>query len=261
MFKLNIKSSDILDNVKEKIKKKLEEDLKKTVQALGKTAVKKAEELSKQKLPKSLDKIYRDSIYIEQLSDTIVEVGIREEAFWIEHGRKKGFMDELLKGPNVKTSKEGNKYRVIPFEHSTKASPESSSEKKSEVEELKNFLKSQNVRYSKTRALALDESGSPRIGRIHSFDIKSMRDGKKKSVQNLSRNLQGVSVYQQQNPSTGRVERSIMTFRTITSDHKGNKWEHPGFTGKKILKETYKYIQEVWERELFPELKKKYEKQ
>ena len=61
MFKLNIKSSDILDNVKEKIKKKLEEDLKKTVQVLGKTAVKKAEELSKQKLPKSLDKIYRKS--------------------------------------------------------------------------------------------------------------------------------------------------------------------------------------------------------
>jgi hypothetical protein len=197
---------------------------------------------------------------MEQISDNITRIGIREEALWLEEGRSKGFMDELLKGPNVKTSKEGHKYRSIPFEHSTKVTDSMSDDKKEEIENLKKFLRSEGVGHSKTRALALDEKGSPRIGRIHSFDIKNMRDGKKKSAQKLSPNLQGVSVYQSENPKTGRVERSIMTFRTISEKHKGSKWEHPGRKGEKILDDTFKYVQGLWEKELLPELKKKYEK-
>lgn len=259
MLKLNIKSSDILKQVEDKVKKKLEEDVKNVTKALGQAAIKKAEEISKETLPKSLNNIYRENLYIEQLSDTIVEVGIREQALWIEEGRKGGFMDEMLKGPSVKTSKDGHKYRTIPMEHSTQSAPASSGDDM--VGELKKFLKSQGVRYSKTRALALDDNGSPRIGRIHSFNIKDMRDKGKKSAQNLSRNLQGLSIYQKKNPATGRVERSIMTFRVISENSKGTgKWEHPGRPAEKILDKTYEYIQQIWERELFPELKRKYEK-
>ena len=261
MLKLNIKSSDIAKELEDKIKKKLEKDMQDVVKTLGKSALKHAEELAQKQLPNSLNKIYKDNLYMEQISDTIIEVGIRKEALWIEEGRKGGFMEELLKGSNVKTSKEGHKYRSIPFEHSTQVSHQASSDKKEEVEQLKKFLKSEGIRYSKTRALALDDNGSPRIGRIHSFDIKAMRDGKKKSAQKLSPNLQGLSVYQRENPETGRVERSIMTFRTISEKHKGSKWEHPGRQGEKILDDTFKYVQELWERELFPELKSKYEKQ
>lgn len=261
MLELKIDISDIAKTIEEKIRKKLEEDVKKTIQTLGKSAIKHAEDLSQKKLPKSLDKIYRQNLYMEQISDVIVEVGIRKEALWIEEGRKGGFMEELLQGPGVKTSKDGHKYRSIPFEHSTQVSPTSSVDKKAEVEELKKFLKSEGIRYSKTRALELDEKGSPRIGKMHSFDIKSMREGKKKKIQNLSKNLQGISVYQRENPETGKVERSIMTFRTISDKHKDQgKWEHPGRKGEKILDDTFKYIQDLWEKELFPELKKKYEK-
>jgi hypothetical protein len=260
MIGLNIKTSDIARQLEDKIKKKLEKDVQSIIKTLGKTAVKHAESLADKQLPGSLKKIYKDNLYMEQISDNMIEVGIRHEALWIEEGRKKGFMDELLKGSNVKTAKDGSKYRPIPFEHSTQVSENASADKKQEVEDLKKFFKSQGIRYSKTRALAMDENGSPRIGRIHSFDIKNMRDGKKKSAQNLSKNLQGVSIYQRENPKTGRVERSIMTFRTISSKHRGEKWEHPGRKGEEILDETLKYVREVWERELFPELKNKYAK-
>jgi hypothetical protein len=261
MFILNIKTSDIKSELKKEIKEKLEKDIKSIIQTLGKSAIKHAEELAQKQLPNSLNKIYKDNLYMEQISDNIVEVGIRKEALWIEEGRKSGFMDELLKGSNVKISKDGHKYRSIPFEHSTKIEPKTSTNKKEEIEQLKKFLKSEGIRYSKTRALELDDKGSPRIGRIHSFDIKKMRDSNKKSAQKLSPNLEGLSVYQRENPQTGKVERSIMTFRTISEKHKETgKWEHPGRKGEKIIDDTFKYIQEMWEKELFPELKREYEK-
>jgi len=260
MLKLNIKSSDIVKELEEKIKKKLEKDMENVVKTLGKSALKHAEDLAQKQLPNSLSKIYKDNLYMEQISDTIVEVGIRSEALWIEEGRKGGFMDELLKGSNVKTSKEGHKYRVIPFEHSTEIKEEMSTDKKEEIQNLKNFLRSEGIRYSKSKALELDEKGNPRIGKIHSFDIKKMRDSNKQSVKNLTPNLQGLSVYQRENPKTGKVERSIMTFRVISEKHKGSKWEHPGREGEKILDDTFKYVEELWEREFLPELKRKYEK-
>lgn len=255
---LNIKSSEVIKEAEKKIKKQIEEDLKKSVKAIGSEAYKHAEKLSKEKLPKSLDNIYKENLYMQQISDNIVEIGIREEALWIEEGRKKGFMDELLKGSGVKTSKEGDKYRIIPFEHSMHTKSSSSS-KQDMVEELKSFFKSEGIRYHKTKGLELDEKGSPRIGRIQSFDIKDMRDKKKRSVKELSPNLQGVTIYQNENPETGKVERNVMTFRVISEKHKGTgKWEHPGRPGQKILDETYEHVKNMWEKEILPALKSKY---
>lgn len=260
-LKLNIKSSDVIKQTKEKLKERLEEDLKKAVQTLSKGAAKHAEKLAKEKLPKSLGSMYAENIYVEQLSDNISVVGIREQALWIEEGRKGGFMEELLtrkSGSDVKTDKEGNKYRIIPFEHSTGKDMTSSSEGQELVKELKNFLKSKGVNYSKNRGLELDEKGSPRIGKIRSFNAKDMK-GSKRNPSELSRNLQGVSVFQNMNKKTGKVERNIMTFRVISEKHRGSKWEHPGRPGEKILDEAYKWVEETWRKDILPELKKKYE--
>lgn len=263
MINFTIKSSDVIKSIEEKLKKRLEEDLKNVVKTLGDAAIKHAEKLSQENLPGSLSDIYKNNLYIEQISDNVVEVGIREEALFIEEGRKSGFMDELLtqkSGSDVKTSKEGHKYRIIPFEHSTSGKGTPSTEKDNMVSELKNFLRSQNVRYSKTRALEVDESGSPRIGKIHSFNIKDMKASKRKSVQGLSKNLQGVAVYQNENPQTGKVERNIMTFRVISEKSKDSgKWEHPGRPPENILDQTYEHIKGLWEKDILPELRKKYE--
>lgn len=255
-FKIDIKSSDVLEKAKETIKKNLEDDLKKVVKTLGSSALKHAEDIAKDNLPDSLNNIYKENLYIEQLSDNIVVVGVRPEALWIEEGRKSGFMDELLK--NGKTSKDGHKYQVIPFKKET-GRKNTSNSGEDLVNELKGFLKSQGIRYSKTRGLALDDKGSPRVGKIHSFNIKDLKGKKKQRVQDLSKNLQGLSIFQNYNEKTGRVERDIMTFRVISEKHRGTgKWEHPGRQGEKILEKTYEWIEKTWQREILPELQRKY---
>jgi hypothetical protein len=261
-LKLYIKSSDVLKEATEKVKKKIEDDLKNSVKVLGKGALKEAEKLAQENLPTSLENIYKDSLYIEELSENMVAIGVREDAEWIEKGRRGGFMEELLNrksGSEVKESKDGNKYRVIPFKHSTEISKKSSSGNEL-VNELKTFLRRQGVPYSKSRALALDENGSPRIGKIHSFNIMEMRNKGKKGAASLSRNLQGVSIFQNKNPITGKVERNIMTFRVISEKHRGSKWEHPGRNGEEILSKTFQWVQDTWQRDLLPELKRKYGK-
>ena len=255
-LKIDIKSSDVIKKAKENIKKKLEEDLKGVVKTLSVGAVREAERLSQENLPSSLNNIYKENLYIEQLSDNMTIVGIRPEALWIEEGRKSGFMDELLK--NGKVSKEGHRYKAIPFKHGTSTKDYSKSGTDL-VNELKTFLKRKGVPYSKNRALALDENGSPRIGRIHSFNIKDMRNSKK-GAESLSRNLQGVSVFQNKNPKTGKIERNIMTFRVISEKHEGSKWMHPGREGENILDKTHEWVQNTWQREILPELQRKYKK-
>lgn len=255
-----VKMSDISKEVEEKIEQ-LKKDVNGSLRLLAKSAKEHADKLAKDSLPPKLSSIYSNSLYIENIADNITVVGIREEAFWIENGRKEGFMEELLtrkSGSEVKTSKEGHKYRVIPFEHSTSEPKNALPEKTDIANELRGFLKSKGVPYSKSRALALDDKGSPRIGKIHSFDIKSMREGKK--GKKLSENLQGVTVFQDMNPKTGKVERSFMTFRVISEKHRGTgKWEHPGRLGEDILQKTFKWLQDEWQQKFLPELKRKYE--
>jgi len=257
-----IKSSDIASGIGEKIKEKIEEDLRQAVQTLATGASKHAEKIAKERLPQNLGNIYTNSLYIEQITDNIMEVGIRKEAYWIENGRKGGFMEELLtrkSGSEVKTDKEGNRYRVIPFEHSSgPKNTGSSSGAQDIVSELKGFLRKKGVNYSKSRGLELDANGSPRIGKTHSFSAKDMK-GKGKNASDLSRNSQGVSVHQSLNEKTGKVERNIMTFRVISEKHKGSKWEHPGRPGEKILEDAYAWVEETWRNDILPALKSKYE--
>jgi len=260
-LKLKISAEDVVDSIREKtdaVADRIRKDLQQASKQLGKGAVQEAEKISSEKLSSSLDKIYRENIYMEQISDNVVEIGVREEALWIENGRKGGFMDELLT-TNAKISKDGDRYKVIPMEKDM--SPQKGANSGQEhITELKTFFKKQGMPYSKTRSLALDENGSPRIGKINSFDIKNMRDKNKKSVQSLSKNLQGISVYQNKNPKTGKVERNIMTFRVISekSEELG-KWNHPGRKGEKILKDTFEWVEKTWQSQVLPDLKRKYE--
>lgn len=256
-LKLTIVSSDILKELTEKVKKSFHSDIQKAAKALAAGAYNKAEKLAEEKLSSSLANIYKSNLYIEPVSENITVIGIREEALWIEEGRKGGFMDELLK--NAKTSKEGYKYKVIPMKQKTSMKGISSNEGKELVSELKNFFRKQGIRYSKTRALAMDSNGSPRIGKIHSFNIKDMRDKKSKSAQALSKNLKGVTVSQNMNPKTGKVERNIMTFRVISEKSRSQgKWNHPGTAPARIMDETFEWVQQTWQNELLPALRNKY---
>jgi hypothetical protein len=255
-IKLNIKDVANVEELVDKVKQKLTKDLQESAKKLAQAAHSKAHELSKSKMPKELADKYGKNLYIEQVSENIYIVGIREEAFWIENGRKAGFMEDLLtrkSGSPVKTSKDGKKYRTIPFEHDTTSKAPMASPEGNLISELKTFLKKEGVPYSKNKKLVLDDKGSPRIGTTHSFSIKD--------TANLSKNLQGVNIVQSKNPRTGKVERTVMTYRVISEKHKGSgKWEHPGSSGFNVLKDVHSYVKDMWEKQILPELKKKYGK-
>jgi len=256
-FNTNLKSSDILKEAVDKVKKRILKDLQKAALTLGKGAVKKASHLAEEKLSGRLASVYKENLYMEQVSDNIVIVGLNEKAAFIEQDSPGGFMDYLLKGPKAKTAKDGTKYNVIPFEHDTKKN--ASNESKNEIAmEVKSFLKSQGMPHSKTRSLEKNEDGSPRIGKISEFSTDSMRGKGKKGVKELSKNLQGIQVHQNMNEKTGKVERNILTFRIISEKHRGNKWMYPSRKGVKIIKEVHDWVEDTWNKELLPGLQSKY---
>jgi hypothetical protein len=263
-LQVDIKTEGDIDKQAQKIIENLKKDIAAATKALGQGAYIQAQSIADQKMSPELSSMYKQNLYINQLSENVTEVGIKEEALWIEEGKKGGFMEELLNhksGSPPKVSAEGHKYRVIPFKHSA-TGKSSSISGQAAINELRTFLKKEGIRYSKTRALALDEKGSPRIGRIHSFDIKSMREANKKSVEGLSRNLEGLSIYQNYNPQTKRVERNIMTFRVISEKHRNSgKWQYPaGRPKKEVLKDVFRWVEQTWQAKILPELKAKYEK-
>lgn len=254
IYVVDVKFQGSIEDLSKEIKKDLKEDLNQAVKTLGAGALKNAQDLADKHLPKKLAGMYKDALKIEEIADNIVVIELNENARWIEEGRKSGFMEELLKGSGVKKGKDGSKYRVIPLEGKENIPQQSSAQGQNLVNELTSFLKTKNIRAGKNEGLALDNQGSPRIGRIHSFDIKDIRDKKA-----FSDNIQRVSVFQNKNPQTGKTEKSITAFRVISEKHKGTgKWNHPGTSPARILEQTFKWVEQTLQTQIFPAIKSKY---
>lgn len=253
MILVDIQIEGNLEGDINRVKNNITEDLRLAVKTIGSSSFKKAEELAEQHLSPKLSSMYRAGLKIEQLSEDVVIIELDQKASWIENGRRPGFMEDLLKS-GTRQAKDGSKYRIIPMEGKEKSSPPSPAAGENLVSEIKTFLQTKNVRTGKNN-LEVDDKGSPRIGKLHSFDIKDIRDKKQ-----ISDNITRVSVFQNKNPKTGKVEKSITAFRVISEKHKGTgKWVHPGTPPAKIFEKVIKYAEQLWQTELFPAIKTKYE--
>jgi hypothetical protein len=252
MILIDIEIEGNLEQDIDKIKNSIREDLRLTVKAMGSSTLKKAEELAQQHLSPKLATMYKAALKIEQLSEDTVIIELDEKAIWIEKGRKAGFMEDLLKS-GTKKAKDGSKYRIIPVGES-KRSSQPASVGENLVPEIKTFLQKKGIRTGKNN-LELDDNGSPRLGKISTFNIKDLKD-KKQFSDNISR----ISVFQNKNPKTGGVEKSITAFRVISEKHRGTgKWVHPGTPPVNILEKAFKWSEQLWETELFPAMKLRYE--
>lgn len=235
-----------------KIEKDIMQDVNTSIKALAASAFEKTQELADKKLSKNIASIYKKNLTIQQPSENVSIISLNEEAQWIEEGRKAGFMEDLLK-KGFKTSKNGTRYRVIPL-NDKKNTETQALTTENLLNELKSFLDKRSIRTGATENLALDKNGSPRIGRIHTFDLKKIRDKKA-----FSDNIDRISVSQDKNPSTGKVERNIKVFRVISEKHKSEgKWNHPGTKPARIMEETYGWVETVWKNEILPKIKQKY---
>lgn len=233
------------------LKKELSGDLKQAIGGLASMTHAKTLELAND--IGSLSKTYKDNISFKQLESNIWVVELDEKALWIEEGRKGGFMEELLNGKSSKTNSKGERYAVIPFEHS-----KNPTEQSSKAQELSNAIKSElkerGINYRKPE---YNSDGSPKLGLIKRFNVNSA----KLKDEHKDQPLKGVAIYQRLDKNTGKVRRDVMTFRVITEKHKEEgKWVHPGMSGKNLMDKAFEWALREWDNKILPEVLAKYGK-
>ncbi len=215
-----------------------------------------------QKLHSSRQK-YVDALSFSKVGDDTWVISLDYPAMWIEEGIPPNteMIDWLLgpgrsgKGKNIKTAKDGSRYRSIPLQHN-KGPTASTPKQNSLTDMLKSAMKERKIPYG---GIEKDSSGKPKVGLLHSFDVKSLKNGKTVPLGRSGKSmLQGVRVYQK--PVTDKqgntsVKKAIMTFRTVSTKQKGTgAWVHPGFEAKHFLDEAYEWALKQWSDRIVPDL-------
>jgi len=228
-------------------------ELAKEVEAAIEQAVKtssamtyaKANELAAEKL-RSRRKDYQDALSYEEVAPGIWVVSLDESAFWIEEGKTAGSMVDDLLRKNPKVSKDGTRYKVIPFDHGK--APSQQTNKAKEITALvKKELKALKVPFKKVE---YNSDGSPKLGRVFSKNIASDRPTSKAKFPALS----GLTITQRKLES-GKIKRDVMTFRIVTDRHKEEGlWFHPGMPGVKIIDEVFAWINQEFDSKILPEV-------
>lgn len=227
------------------LKKEVEAALTDGVQRLASMTHAKTLEHAQSELT-STRKKYTDALSFEEIEKGVWVVSLDESALFIEEGRKSGSMvDDLLRN-NAKVSKDGNRYKAIPFEHSKPPSQQTPKAKEI-TDQIKRELRSVGVPFKK---IEYNPDGSPRIGKLHKFDFPSNKPSAMASHPALS----GLTIYQHKT-SGGNIRRDIMTFRMVSDKSKAEgKWHHPGLEARKFMDKAFASALQEWESEILPEI-------
>jgi predicted DNA-binding WGR domain protein len=234
-----------------KLKEDVKTDLTKGVENLANMTHARTLELAGENLT-SLQKMYKDNVEFSNPAPNFWVVTLKEPAMWIEEGRKAGFMEELLNGKSGRTGKNG-KYAIIPFHHN-KNPTEQSAKAYDLAKEIQYELKKKGVNWKK---IEKDEDGSPRLGKLHTFQFDNARAIAQKAT-HKNPLTKGVSVYQTMQKD-GSVRRDVMTFRVISEKSRNEgAWVHPGRPGSKILDKAFDWAMSTWEKDILPAIFEKY---
>lgn len=204
----------------------------------------KVAQLAQENLKSTRDKYLEALQGFQEVAPGVWVVSLNESALWIEEGLEAHDMHDKMLKKNYKISKDGYKYRSIPFEHS-KASDAQTGLEQNLVNQIRGHLKKQNIPF---RGIERDASGKPRLGRVHTMNIP----GPKMKKTHTAPPLKGLSIYQSKGPG-GKVRRDILTFRTISEKNKGTgKWFHPGVQPKHFMDKALEWAMRTWESEILP---------
>jgi hypothetical protein len=230
----------------------IKEDLMKGVQRLAAATKAHVVEQAEQELTSATFLKFEKNVGLDDVAPGIWVVSIDEEALWIEEGIEPNFdmKPGLLKNAK-KTSKDGYKYQVIPFDQG-KSKTSATGYEFNLRERVRTALKKEKIPFKK---IENDPNGNPRLGLLHRINIRSEIPGKGNTPV-----LQGVSVYQTLT-QTGNVRRDIMTFRTVSGGPaSAGKWFHPGYDAKKFLDRAQAWAENEWEQTILPMIMDKYGK-
>lgn len=248
-IKIKIDAAGLAAQFKE-LAASIEQDIKHGVANLATITHAKTVEMASNELH-STRKKFLGNLGFEEIAEGVWVVGIDEEALFIEEGLEPNFDMKPGLLEDGETSKDGHKYRIIPFEHS-KAPSQLTPTTTSILNRIKENLKKEGVPFKK---LERGADGKPKLGQLHSFNWNSETPGRGNTP--LFKN---VNVYQTMTKS-GNVRRDILTFRTV-SNKPGNedKWLHPGMAGKKFLDRAAEWAEKEFYDKILPEILEKYGK-
>jgi hypothetical protein len=247
-LKLDIDIDAIAAQFKE-FELEVKQDLNKAVANLAQVTHAKVVEMATNELHSSRKK-FLDNLEIEEVVPGIWMVSVDENGLWVEEGIEPNTdMKPGLLKDGAKTSSEGHKYKVIPFDH-TRPPSQMSATAQNIVSALKTALKSQNVSF---KGIERNSDGSPRIGKIRTLNLGGQVPGRGNTGA-----LQGVNIYQTVT-KTGNVRKDIMTFRTVSSGPGSEgKFVHPGLEAKKFLDKALVWAEEIFDTQILPEIMNKW---
>lgn len=231
-------------------KNELRSDLESSFKKLALAADAKLKELAQKELGSgSRWTKFKNSMSFEELEKNFFCLTIDATGLWVEEGLPQNFdmKPGLLK--NAKISKAGHKYKVIPFEHS-RPPRQTNGYGQNLIDRVKAELKERKLPF---KTLEKHPNGVPKLGKLHSFNVNN-GDSEIPGKGNTPV-LNGVTVYQRPNKVTGKVERGIFTFRTVTdSPDQQDKWKHPGIKAEKFLEQVQKWAEDAWNNEILPSI-------
>lgn len=212
---------------------------------------------------------YLEALKLDQVDENTWVVQLDHSANWIEDGMDRHEMvDQLLNGGSpAYIAKDGTKYKIIPFSLNKPPSQATAALRQLQAA-VKAEFKKQNIPYGKVEREA---DGQPKIGKLHKLDIM---DKPVKTAEGVGQGhgpigavrqgmsgtpfLKAINVFQRQLQGPAgqvRIKREVMTFRIVSSKHKGSgRWIHPGIEGKKFFEEAYRWASGQWEKEIKPQV-------
>lgn len=265
MFTVSIDFSD-LDSILEmpKIVDKVVYDAAKNL-ALG--THQRISDLAQRKLH-SRRRMYLDALHIGEDNGDIV-VSLDASVHWIEDGmRPHSMLADLLGSDKAKTSKDGHKYLVVPFELNKKKQDMTPAQRTL----LETVRKSLAMVGEKPNRIETAGDGTPRTGLVRKMDIMSVPVKTANSpgqghgaIGDVRQGptgipfLQGVRVYQNKmkgKDGEEKVQRTVMTFRVASEKHgeDGDRWNHPGLQAMNFFEEAARWAQEQFDSVIGPEI-------
>jgi hypothetical protein len=265
MISLNVDLTAILDLQRE-LEPKVQKAFLEAAQGLALQSHAHILEEAQSKLHSTRDK-YVSALNFKQVSKDVWVISLDASAMWIEEGKPEGSMlDDLLASPKAKTAKDGSKFIVVPFQHNKGPSRQTQAQNDLTAT-IKQELRNRKIPYGK---LETDETGQPKLGKLHTFDIWApvkTAEGPGQGKGPIGPVKQGptgipflnrVNVYQREiKNAAGKssVRKDIMTFRVASSKHRAeNRWFHPGTPARNLFESTADWAIKEWETKIVPDL-------
>lgn len=262
MFKVSIDTSELeeLLDIGSKMQKVLDKEAKNLASATYSHIVEQANV----KLH-SRRELFIKALSYAQDAEGVWVVSLAQEAMFIEDGSPGGNMlEKILQSKNAKTGANGERYARIAFQHN-KATSRQTPAQASLVATIKSELSKFKVPYAK---IETDRAGNPKLGLLHSLDITKTpiktRNAPEHGKGPLGAVRQGPSgdpflnrlqIYQRENKKTGKVEKTIFTFRMASSSQAGQGlWDFPAVPPASLIDDGYKWALDQIESNVIPKI-------